>query len=69
MTIKKQLRRHLGRKATRRLYKTMPWLNGAIALLAVGTILRRSEFGDLFKDLPEFIPGRKGHMDEIVARH
>ena len=49
--------------------KNLPWLNGAIALLAVGTILRRSEFGDLFKDLPDFIPGRKGHTDEIVARH
>ena len=40
MTIKKQLKQHIGKKATRRLYGALPWVGGALAL-AVGAAVRR----------------------------
>lgn len=44
MTLKKHLKQHLGRKATRRIYKTMPWVGGVIALASVAQALLASEF-------------------------
>ena len=40
MTIKKQLKRHLGKKATRRIYAIMPWAGTALAF-AVGAVLQK----------------------------
>jgi hypothetical protein len=40
MTLKKQMRRHFGKKAARRIYSAMPWVGGGLAL-AVGTVLKR----------------------------
>ena len=45
MTIKKQLRQVLGKKATRRMYKAAPWVGGAIALASVGGAMRRRSVG------------------------
>lgn len=46
MTIKKQLRHYVGRKATRRIYKAMPWVGGAVALVALSSASGRRMFGD-----------------------
>jgi hypothetical protein len=45
MTIKKQLRQIIGKKATRRVYKAAPWVGGAIALASVGGAIRRKSAG------------------------
>lgn len=45
MTIKKQLRQIIGKKATRRVYKAAPWVGGAIALASVGGAIRRKSVG------------------------
>jgi Pre-toxin TG len=41
MPIVKQLRQYAGRRITRRLYRTMPWLGGALALVTLGSAMRR----------------------------
>ena len=40
MTIKKQLKRHLGKAATKRIYASAPWIGG-VAALAAGVMLQR----------------------------
>ena len=40
MRLKKQMKRHFGRKATQRIYAAAPWVGSGIALL-VGTVLKR----------------------------
>jgi hypothetical protein len=47
MNIKKQLKRHVGKKATRRIYKAMPWVGGAIALAVGGSIASRRTTGNI----------------------
>ena len=34
MTLKKQMKRHLGKKNTKRIYTAMPWVGGALAVAA-----------------------------------
>jgi hypothetical protein len=34
MTLKKQMKRHLGKKTTKRIYTAMPWVGGALAVAA-----------------------------------
>ena len=41
MNIKKQLKQHIGKKATRRIYKAMPWIGGAVALAVGSSIASR----------------------------
>ena len=45
MTLKKQLRRHLGKKTTKRLYNWLPWVGGAAALAAGVLVERRGVRG------------------------
>ena len=58
-TIKKQMKRHLGKKATRRIYTAMPWVGGVLAL-AVGTVVQkrgvRGALDDL-RDIPSSVSG------------
>jgi hypothetical protein len=41
MTIKKQLKHVIGKRATRRLYHAAPWVGGLMAVATVGSALRR----------------------------
>ena len=41
MPIGRQLRQYAGRRITRRLYRTVPWLGGAFALITLGNAMRR----------------------------
>jgi hypothetical protein len=50
MTIKKQLKQHIGKKATRRLYGALPWVGGALAL-AVGAAVRRKRVRGAVPDM------------------
>jgi hypothetical protein len=52
MTIKKQLKQHIGKKATRRLYGALPWVGGALAL-AVGAAVRRKRARGVVQGMPD----------------
>jgi hypothetical protein len=41
MTMKQQLKQYIGRRATKRLYRAMPWIGGVVALATVGATVRR----------------------------
>jgi hypothetical protein len=57
MTMKKQLTQYVGRKATRRLYRAMPWVGGVIALATLGGAIRRKGlFGGTLDTALDFIP-------------
>lgn len=67
MTIKKQLRRYIGRKATKRLYKAMPWLNGAIAFAVIAFAVRGTDLTDLVKAAPDVVGGLKEWRKSVAA--
>jgi hypothetical protein len=57
MTMRKQLGQYVGRKATRRLYRAMPWVGGIVALATLGTAIRRKGlFGGTLDTALDFIP-------------
>jgi hypothetical protein len=62
MNIKKQLKRHVGKKATRRIYKAIPWVGGAIAL-AVGSSIASRGVQRTADDLRE-LAGSVGRRDD-----
>jgi len=41
MAISTQLKRYAGRRITRRLMRSMPWIGGVLALATVGSAIRR----------------------------
>jgi hypothetical protein len=41
MTMSKQLRQYAGRKLTRKLSRSMPWIGAIIALATIGGTMRR----------------------------
>jgi hypothetical protein len=57
MRISQQLGRYAGRRLTRRLARTLPWVGGAVALLTIGSAIRRKGLlaGTLHTTL-DFIP-------------
>jgi hypothetical protein len=56
MTLKKQLKRHLGKAATKRIYASAPWIGGAAAL-AVGVILQRRGVRGVLDDVRNVASG------------
>jgi hypothetical protein len=60
MTLKKQMKRHLGKKATRRIYAAMPWVGGAVALAAGVLLQKRGVRGVLedVRDIPSSVSGK-----------
>ena len=68
MTMTQQLSRYAGRKATRRLTRAIPWIGAAIALVTLGSAIRRKGFVGGAKNLAEavrgrdFIPDRAPHL-------
>lgn len=41
MPLIRQLSQYAGRRITRRLYRSIPWLGGALALVTLGSAMRR----------------------------
>jgi len=41
MTMTKQLSQYAGRRVTRRLMRTVPWIGGLLALVTLGSAIRR----------------------------
>jgi hypothetical protein len=57
MAMSKQLSRYAGRKLTRRLTRAVPWIGGAIALVTLGSAIRRKGFvGGTVHTALDFIP-------------
>ena len=57
MRISQQLGRYAGRRLTRRLVRAVPWLGGAIALVTVGSAIRRKGVvGGALHTTLDFIP-------------
>lgn len=70
MGIARQLQQYAGRRLTRRLYRSMPWIGGAVALAALGGAIRRKGFFrgtlDTALDFVPFVGGAKNLAE--VAR-
>jgi hypothetical protein len=57
MTMSTQLKQYATRRATRRLTRAIPWLGAAIALLTLGSAIRRKGvFGGTFDTALDFTP-------------
>jgi hypothetical protein len=57
MTMKQQLKQYIGRRATKRLYRAMPWIGGAVALATLGAAIRRKGLlGGTANTVLDFIP-------------
>jgi hypothetical protein len=57
MTMTRQLRQYAGRKLTRRLIRSMPWIGSLLALAALGGAVRRKGFvGGTLDTALDFIP-------------
>jgi hypothetical protein len=50
MTLKKQLKQTLGKKATRRVYAAAPWVGGALAV-AAGVVVQRRGVRRVVEDI------------------
>jgi hypothetical protein len=57
MAMSTQLKQYAGRRLTRRLYRSMPWIGGVIALATLGSAIRRKGFfGGAIDTALDFIP-------------
>jgi hypothetical protein len=72
MAIGRQLSQYAGRRMTRRLYRTMPWIGSLVALAMVGRAVRRK---GLFKgtldtalDFIPFVGGAKNLAEAARGR-
>ena len=79
MALKKQMKRYLGKKTTRRVYSAAPLAGGLLAL-AVGAALRRRGVRGLMEDARNFESSiqdrirharnhRTHHENELVGDH
>ena len=63
MSMSKQLRQYAASRVTRRLVRTVPWIGGIIALVTLGSAIRRKGFlggsVDTALDMIPFIGGAK----------
>ena len=67
MTLRKHIKRHLGKKATKRVYATMPWLGGVVAL-AAGIALRKRGGRDGLRDMPSSIGASRERSPHTTER-
>ena len=71
MSIKKQMKRHLGKKATRRIYAAMPWVGGVAALAAAAAFQKRGVRGTInaAPDIPSAVNDRiQRHTTSVSDR-
>jgi hypothetical protein len=63
MAMSKQLRQYATRRVTRRLVRAVPWIGGIIALVTLGSAIRRKGFlggsMDTALDMIPFVGGAK----------
>ena len=57
MRLSQQLGRYASRRLTRRLTRALPWVGGAVALITIGSAIRRKGlFGGTLHTTLDFIP-------------
>ena len=57
MAMNQQLKRYATRRATKRLYRAMPWVGGIVALATFGAAIRRKGLlGGAVNTVLDFIP-------------
>ena len=57
MAMSQQLKRYATRRATKRLYRAMPWVGGIVALATFGAAIRRKGLlGGTVNTVLDFIP-------------
>ena len=57
MAATEQLRQYATRRATKRLYRAMPWIGGIVAVATLGAAIRRKGFiGGTVNTVLDFIP-------------
>jgi len=69
MRLSQQLGRYAGRRLTRRLARSLPWLGGAVALLTIGHAIRKKGvLGGTLHTTLDFIPfvGGMKNVAELV---
>jgi hypothetical protein len=63
MTVTKQLRQYAAGRVTRRLVRAVPWIGGIVALVTLGSAIRRKGFlggsVDTALDMIPFVGGAK----------
>jgi hypothetical protein len=68
MAITRQLSQYAGRKITRRLYRSVPWIGGLLALATIGSAVRRKGFfGGTVDTALDFIPFVGGAKNLVEA--
>jgi len=72
MTMTQQLSRYAGRKASKRLARSIPWIGAAIALVTLGSAIRRKGFvgGTVHTalDAIPFVGGAKNIVEAVRGR-
>ena len=69
MAMTQNLKRYAGRKLTRRLYRSIPWIGGAVALLTLGSAIRKKGLvGGSVHTALEMIP-YVGGVKNLVEAH
>jgi hypothetical protein len=72
MGAAKQLRQYAGTKLTRRVIRAVPWVGGAIALITLGSAIRRKGFFggsvDTALDFVPFVGGAKNLAEAVRGR-
>ena len=57
MAVNQQLKQYAARRATKRLYRAMPWIGGLLALATLGSAIRRKGwFGGTVHTALDFVP-------------
>jgi len=72
VTLAAQARQYAARRLTRRLYRTMPWIGGLLALLTIGRAIRQKGFFggtlDTTLDFIPFVGGAKNLAEAVRGR-
>jgi putative toxin of predicted polymorphic toxin system len=72
MAISTQVKQYASRRLTRRLYRSMPWIGGVVALATIGAAIRRKGFFggtlDTALDFIPFVGGAKNFAEAARGR-
>ena len=72
MAIGTQIRQYAGRRLTRRLTRSIPWLGGLLALATVGAAIRQKGWlggsADTALDMIPFVGGAKNLAEAVRGR-
>ena len=72
MGVSRQIKQYAGRRLTRRLYRSMPWIGGVMALVTIGASIRQKGFFggtlDTALDFIPFVGGAKNFAEAVRGR-